>query len=697
MNPAVYYLSGLESYPDYVPTPITIGGQIWDQKNLSTARYRDGSAIPRTTSWNNATTGIWRYYNDSSTNGGIYGRLYNWYAMLGIYDAASLSNPALRKNIAPVGWRVATDADWEQLASYVTTIIPTGNVGGKLKSTGTTLWASPNTGATNSTGFTALPGGVKAGADGVFSGLTLTGSWYTYNESTTTARTLNYNSGSLTTNVPGSPNPSGGRSIRLIKEDIVIPGFTTTEASNVAVQSATSGGLFSNLPLTPSLSDKGICWGTGGYPNIVTDSFISAGSGTTPNPYSIDITGLTPGVTYNIRAYATLSDGSGTAYAPIVSFTTPNGYPTVTTDAISNITGTTATGGGNVTSDGGFTITARGVCWNTATNPTIANSKTVDGNTIGAFTSSLTGLSTVTPYYVRAYATNSYGLTSYGSEVTFTTPAETVLLHAYSLRRVVDGYTGPAVRVRKGASTTLFQDIGFAAGTDDLDQVALLNFIGANNVGYVQTWYDQTGSGKNAVSGVTATREPIIVNSGAVVGTVVLKNGRPATTWGSAVSGNGISFLTISSTSIKVNNTSLFMVCANTSTVAQRGIYYGGTDAAPATIFFRPNGTGSDVLYYNAANRINLGTTTSTNKIYSMLSTATGVRAWKNNVEIGTGVNVTNTTTATTVTIGMSGAATERFTGTIQEMLFYVGDLAPTGVTSRTSITAAAIGYYSIT
>ena len=94
--------------------------------------------------------------------------------------------------------------------------------------------------------------------------------------------------------------------------------------------------------------------------------------------------------------------------------------PSVTTASITNITQTTATGGGNVTSGGGASVTARGVCWSTTVNPTTSNSKTTDGTGTGAFTSNLTGLTANTLYYVRAYATNSVG-TSYGNQVSFTT------------------------------------------------------------------------------------------------------------------------------------------------------------------------------------------------------------------------------------------------------------------------------------
>ncbi|MEI6750481.1 MAG: DUF1566 domain-containing protein, partial [Bacteroidota bacterium] len=92
----------------------------------------------------------------------------------------------------------------------------------------------------------------------------------------------------------------------------------------------------------------------------------------------------------------------------------------VETNPVTNITETTATGGGNVKSDGGFPITARGVCWSNSSSPTIANSHTIDGSGTGIFASNLTGLTANTPYYVRAYATNSKG-TMYGNQVSFTT------------------------------------------------------------------------------------------------------------------------------------------------------------------------------------------------------------------------------------------------------------------------------------
>jgi hypothetical protein len=96
--------------------------------------------------------------------------------------------------------------------------------------------------------------------------------------------------------------------------------------------------------------------------------------------------------------------------------------PVLTTVTVSGVSPTVAASGGNITTDGGASIIVRRVCWTTSTNPTVAGSHTTDGTGTGSFTSSITGLTANTPYYVRAYATNSAG-TAYGNEVPFTTIA----------------------------------------------------------------------------------------------------------------------------------------------------------------------------------------------------------------------------------------------------------------------------------
>jgi len=142
--------------------------------------------------------------------------------------------------------------------------------------------------------------------------------------------------------------------------------------------------------------------------------------GTGIGTFTSSITGLTPGATYYVRAYATNS--VGTAYGTQVNLGALAILPTITTISLSAITTTTATGGGNVISDGGASLTARGVCWSTAQNPTTINSKTNDGNSVGIFSSSITGLTPGVTYYVRAYAINSIG-TVYGDQVTAKTIA----------------------------------------------------------------------------------------------------------------------------------------------------------------------------------------------------------------------------------------------------------------------------------
>lgn len=200
-------------------------------------------------------------------------------------------------------------------------------------------------------------------------------------------------------------------------------GITTTATSAVTQTTASSGGNINNDG-GANITSRGVCWSSATLtPTILNTKTID---GTGVGTYISSLTSLTPGTTYYLRAYATNS--VGTAYGNAISFTTvaatiPIG---ITTNTLSLVTQTTASGGGNINSDGGATVTSRGVCWsNTTSNPTIANTKTIDGSGIGAFSSSLTGLTPSTTYYVKAYATNSIG-TAYGSVKSFTTQSATI-------------------------------------------------------------------------------------------------------------------------------------------------------------------------------------------------------------------------------------------------------------------------------
>ncbi len=192
------------------------------------------------------------------------------------------------------------------------------------------------------------------------------------------------------------------------------PTVTTTAANSITTTSATSGGNVTNAG-TSSVTARGVCWSTSANPTT-SDSKTTDGAGI--GAFSSSITDLTSAVTYHIRAYAT--SAVGTSYGADMTFTTLGTAPTITTTAASSITTTSAISGGNVTTGGTSSVTARGVCWSTLPNPTTADNKTTDGTGTGVFSSSLTGLTSAVTYHIRAYATSDVG-TTYGSDLTFTT------------------------------------------------------------------------------------------------------------------------------------------------------------------------------------------------------------------------------------------------------------------------------------
>ena len=193
-----------------------------------------------------------------------------------------------------------------------------------------------------------------------------------------------------------------------------IPAITITSVPEITATSVTSAVAITNEG-GESVTNKGICWSINQNPTIADNKTINdEGSGS----FVSSITGLNPGTTYYIRAFATNLVGTG--YSSQTTVKTLALAPLLTTAPVSDISDNKATSGGNITNDGGAPVTARGVCWSASQNPTIADSKTSDGTGIGSFTSSLTGLSANSTYYLRAYATNSSG-TSYGNQVLITT------------------------------------------------------------------------------------------------------------------------------------------------------------------------------------------------------------------------------------------------------------------------------------
>ena len=217
--------------PIITPNQVIICSQVWATKNLNVTTYSDGAPIPQVTSpidWQNLSTGAWCYYNNDPASEAVYGKLYNWYAAAGIYDAASAANPALRKKLAPVGWHVPTDSELSTLINCLDPDADGGNTfpntaGGKMKSTGTLqagngLWQTPNTDATNESGFTAFPGGIRTNG-GTFDGLSLGGCWWSSSENgptTAWVRLLGYGYG--TASRGGNENKKYGYSVRCVRD-----------------------------------------------------------------------------------------------------------------------------------------------------------------------------------------------------------------------------------------------------------------------------------------------------------------------------------------------------------------------------------------------------------------------------------------------------------------------------------------------
>jgi len=393
---------------------VKIGNQIWMAENLKATKYNDGSAIPNVTdesAWENLKTGAWCNYDNLESNAEIYGRLYNWYAV----ETGKL---------APAGWHVPTDKEWIILENY---LIANGfNYDGTkdydkvAKSLcAKTNWASSGrSGApgnapenNNSTGFTALPGGGRGCDDEPFCTIGEYGHWWSStetNENKAYYRMLKYNYQDFSRY---SNYKEKGMSVRLLKDGL--PTVATSEVTSITNNTASSGGDITSDGGAP-VTARGVCWNTTGNP-IIADSKTTDGTGT--GTFSSNLTGLIPETHYYVRAYATNSEG--TAYGDQISFL-PSKLPAVTTSTITNITYNTASSGGDITSIGGGPVTARGVCWNTTGNPTIADTYTNNGTGIGTWVSELVELQPATPYYARAYATNIMG-TAYGEEKQFTT------------------------------------------------------------------------------------------------------------------------------------------------------------------------------------------------------------------------------------------------------------------------------------
>ena len=205
------------------------------------------------------------------------------------------------------------------------------------------------------------------------------------------------------------------------------PTVSTGSVTNITTTSAMGSGNVTNDGGS-NVTERGLCWSTHHEPTI-NGTHVEAGEGT--GEFTAAMTNLTANTTYYVRAYAI--NGVEPAYGDEVEFTTLSILvPRVTTASVTNIGNTTATGGGNVISDGGAPVTERGICWSTSHNPTISGNHANSGTGTGEFTVNMTGLTPNTTYFVKAYAINSQG-PAYGEEVSFETsqtPTYTVSVSA---------------------------------------------------------------------------------------------------------------------------------------------------------------------------------------------------------------------------------------------------------------------------
>lgn len=352
---------------------------------------------------------------------------------------------------------------------------------------------------------------------------------------------------------------------------------TTSALSSVTTTTASGGG---NVAADggATVTARGICWSTTANP-VVTGNHTTDGTGT--GSFTSAVTGLTAATTYHVRAYATNS--VGTAYGGDSVFTTASGntIPTITTTAISAITGISAASGGTISTDGGAPVTARGVCWSTTANPTIAlTTKTTDGTGIGIFTSAITGLTSGTTYHVRAYATNSAG-TAYGAEEIFI-PADVYIAgyESTSSTTTVAKYwkNGTPVILPSTDPVAYANDI-FVSGTDVYVAGSTFFTNGVNKQWSAVIW-------KNGVPTILA--QSVFGNNGSrVEATSVFVSGSDVYVAGSTLNAAGTGSI------VKVwKNGVATDLTAGTNLAKGLSVYVSGTDVYVAGYEFITGGSG---------------------------------------------------------------------------------------------------------
>jgi hypothetical protein len=353
---------------------------------------------------------------------------------------------------------------------------------------------------------------------------------------------------------------------------ITIPTLFSNVITSITNSSAVSGGVITSDGGS-AITARGVCYSTTSGPTINSQK-TSDGNGA--GSFVSNLSGLTASTTYYVKAYATNSQG--TAYGSEYSFTTAAvTLPTLTTTSATNLTSSSAVSGGNITSDGGATVTARGICWGTTTGPTIAlTTKTSDGTGSGIFVSNLTGLNGLTTYYVRAYATNIKG-TIYGNEISFVTAANltvpvlfTNVLSAITTNSAVSGGVissdGGSTITSRGVcwSTTTGPTISLSTKTNDGTGIGAftssISGLAANTTYYIRAYAtNNTGTGYGLESSFTTAQPALAVLSTTAASNIgfatAVSGGVISSDGGAAVTARGVCYGTSANPTIASSKT----------------------------------------------------------------------------------------------------------------------------------------------
>jgi uncharacterized protein (TIGR02145 family) len=383
-----------------VYTAVKIGNSCWLQTNLKTTRYRNGDSVRYLTSnleWASTMlslphVGAWCYYQNDSSNNSVRGKLYNWMAFT---DA---------RGLCPTGWSSPTAGDFDALVSNVTQI---GYPAISLKA------ESYGYISNNSSGFSAVPA-FRRRENGAFEGSNDPAHFWTTESNGTTqarARELAIHRTDLQNLFKDRKH---GYSVRCIRNATI--SISTLPGNVLGSNEISTGGSVSSTA-GDSVFLRGVAYSTHRDPTT-SGQTVTSGSG--QGSFTVNLTGLSSGTTYFFRSFAVVE--AGTSYGNIDSLTLipSQVVATISTNTASIISDSSVLLGGEITFDGGATVTQRGIAYSTTSNPDISSNITIDGSGTGAFTASISGLSPATTYYARAYAINSVG-TAYGQQVNFTT------------------------------------------------------------------------------------------------------------------------------------------------------------------------------------------------------------------------------------------------------------------------------------